>query len=65
MPGHWELIVLGVVILLLFGSKQLPQIARNLGRGVRELKDTIADVDPRDDVRRTLEAPEDESSAER
>lgn len=76
MPGHWELIVLGVVILLLFGSKQLPQIARNLGRGVRELKDTVADVDPRDDVRRAMEpeperrprppeAPEDEASAEK
>jgi sec-independent protein translocase protein TatA len=67
VPGHWELIVLGVVVLLLFGSKQLPQIARNLGRGVRELKDTVADVDPRDDVRRVMEptrppeAPEDET----
>lgn len=57
--------MLGVVILLLFGTKQLPQIARSLGRGVRELKDTVADVDPREDVRRTLEAPEDESSADR
>ena len=65
MPGHWELIALALVVLLLFGSKQLPQIARNLGRGVREVKSAVADVDPREDVRRTLEAPEDESSAER
>jgi len=71
MPGQWELIVFGVVLVLLFGSKQLPAIARNLGRGVRELKDTVADVDPREDIKRTidaptkLEAPEDESSAER
>ncbi|MGZ8782419.1 MAG: Sec-independent protein translocase subunit TatA/TatB [Gaiellaceae bacterium] len=63
MPGHWELIVLGVVLVLLFGSKQLPQIARQLGRGVREVKDTVRDVDPREDVRRTLEAPEDEARA--
>jgi sec-independent protein translocase protein TatA len=47
MPGHWELIALGIVILLLFGSKQLPQIARNLGRGVREVRETIVDSDPR------------------
>lgn len=71
MPGHWELIVLGVVLLLLFGSKQVPQIARQLGRGMREVKETVADVDPRDDVKsamdtkRPLEAPDDESSAER
>lgn len=63
MPGHWELIVLGVVLVLLFGAKRVPQIARQLGRSVRELKDTVRDVDPREDVRRTLEAPEDEARA--
>lgn len=63
MPGQWELIILAVVVLLLFGSKQLPQIARQLGRGVREVKDTVRDVDPREDVRRTMEAPEDEARA--
>jgi sec-independent protein translocase protein TatA len=70
MPGHWELIALGVVLLLLFGSKQVPQIARQLGRGMREVKDTMADVDPREDVKRAMDskpvqAPDDESSAER
>lgn len=63
MPGYWELILLAVVVLLLFGSKQVPQLARQLGRGVREVKDTMRDVDVRDDVRRALEAPEDESRA--
>lgn len=65
MPGHWELIALVFVLLLLFGSKQIPHIARTLGRGVREIKETVADVDPREDVRRAMEAPEDESSAQR
>jgi sec-independent protein translocase protein TatA len=63
MPGHWELIVLGLLLLLLFGAKQVPQIGRQLGRSVRELKDTVRDVDPRDDVRQALEAPEDEERA--
>jgi sec-independent protein translocase protein TatA len=63
MPGHWELILLAVVVLLLFGSKQVPQIARQLGRGMREVKDTFEDVDVRKDVRKALEAPEDESRA--
>jgi sec-independent protein translocase protein TatA len=58
MPGHWELIALGIVILLLFGSKQLPAIARNLGRGVREVRETIVDVDPRTELKQ-LEAPAD------
>jgi sec-independent protein translocase protein TatA len=63
VPGHWELIALGIVILLLFGSKQLPQIARNLGRGVREVRETIVDVDPRTQMRE-LEAPSHDEPAE-
>lgn len=63
MPGHWELIVLGVVLLLLFGAKRVPLLGRQLGRSVRELKDTVQDVDPRHDVRRVMEAPEDDARA--
>ena len=63
MPSHWELIVLGLVLLLLFGAKRVPQIGRQLGRSVRELKETVRDVDPREDVRRALDAPEDEARA--
>ena len=63
MPGigQWELILLAVVVLLLFGSKQVPQIGRSLGRGMREFKQTVGMVDPREDVRRAMEAPEDEA----
>jgi len=55
MPSHWELIVLAVVVLLLFGSKRVPEIARALGRGARELKEAVSEADPRDDIRRALE----------
>ena len=59
--GHWELILLAIVLLLLFGSKQVPQIGRSVGRGLREFKQTVGLVDPREDVRRAMEAPEDET----
>jgi sec-independent protein translocase protein TatA len=70
VPGQWELIALVFVVLLLFGSKRIPDIARQLGRGMREVKQTVADVDPREDVKRSLDtkpiqAPDDESSAQR
>ena len=42
--GHWELIALALVALLLFGSSQLPRIGRQLGRGVREAGHEIAEV---------------------
>lgn len=38
MIGGWELIVILFVVLLLFGGKKLPELARNLGKGLREFK---------------------------
>ncbi|MGY0490500.1 Sec-independent protein translocase subunit TatA [Streptomyces sp. WG-D5] len=34
----WHLLVLGVVIILLFGSKKLPDTARSVGKSLRILK---------------------------
>jgi len=36
--GHWELLVILFVILLLFGAKRLPDLARGLGQAIREFK---------------------------
>jgi sec-independent protein translocase protein TatA len=41
-PTH--LIILGVIALLLFGSKRLPEIGRSLGTGMREFKDSVSGV---------------------
>jgi sec-independent protein translocase protein TatA len=38
MPGGWELVLVLVVILVLFGAKRLPDSARALGRSMRILK---------------------------
>jgi sec-independent protein translocase protein TatA len=42
--GVWELVALLVVLVLLFGAKRLPEIARTAGRGVREFRDTVDPV---------------------
>ena len=55
--------MLGLVLVLLFGAKRVPLLGHQLGRSVRELKDTVRDIDPREDVRQALEAPEDEARA--
>ena len=39
----WEILLLVLVILLIFGPKKLPQIGRSMGRGVREFKETVTD----------------------
>lgn len=37
--GGWEIFLIVFVILLLFGAKKLPDLARGLGKGIREFKD--------------------------
>ncbi|MDP9295506.1 MAG: twin-arginine translocase TatA/TatE family subunit [Actinomycetota bacterium] len=38
MPGGPELLIVGAVVLLLFGAKKLPDLARSLGRSSSEFK---------------------------
>ncbi len=38
MPGYSELIIIFVIVLLLFGGRKIPEIARGLGRGLNEFK---------------------------
>lgn len=42
--GGGEIIVVLLVILLFFGSKKIPELARGLGRGMREFKDATSGV---------------------
>jgi sec-independent protein translocase protein TatA len=39
--GPWELAILLVIVLLVFGPKRLPEMGRSLGRGMREFKNSI------------------------
>ena len=42
--GGGEIIIVLLVILLFFGSKKIPELARGLGRGMREFKDATSGV---------------------
>ena len=41
----WELLILLLVILLVFGPKRLPEMGRQLGKGMREFKESITGND--------------------
>ncbi len=41
-PG--SLILIALIILLLFGAKRIPDLARGLGKGIREFKDATKDI---------------------
>jgi sec-independent protein translocase protein TatA len=48
-PGGWELIVILVIVLLLFGANRLPQLAKGMGESIRNFKQGIAEGKDDDD----------------
>jgi len=48
--GTPELLVIMLVILLLFGSKRLPELAKGIGKGVRQFKKAMEDVKDEIDI---------------
>ena len=49
--GPTELIIILTIVLLLFGAKKIPELARGLGTGVREFKRGTSGAAERDEVR--------------
>ncbi|MFP4228846.1 MAG: twin-arginine translocase TatA/TatE family subunit [Salinivenus sp.] len=43
-PGPLELLLLFAVVLLIFGAKRIPEIARGIGKGIREFKDATSEI---------------------
>jgi sec-independent protein translocase protein TatA len=47
--GIWELLILLLVLLLVFGPKRLPEMGRQLGKGMREFKESVTGDGKNDD----------------
>ena len=52
MLGGWEIVLILAVVLILFGARKLPELARGLGQGIREFKKATHETD------KELEDPE-------
>jgi sec-independent protein translocase protein TatA len=39
--GAWQIVVIVLLIVLLFGAKKIPELMRGAGRGVKEFKDAM------------------------
>jgi len=46
IPSGWELVLVIVIGVLLFGAGRLPSVARALGEGITELKSSVAPRSP-------------------
>ena len=48
-PGPLELLVIAVIALIVLGPKRLPEAARSVGKGMREMRDAFQGTDLHDD----------------
>ena len=52
--GTWELLIIMFIVLLVFGSKKLPELAQGLGRGIKEFKKASSEIEDELDLNKPL-----------
>ena len=59
MPGGWELVIIVLVVILLFGAKKIPELAKGLGKGIREFNSAKSSIESeiKDGMKEIDEAP--------
>ena len=50
MPGGMELILILAIVILLFGAKKIPDLAKGIGKGIKEFKDAKEEGQKSSDV---------------
>ncbi len=55
--GGGEIFLILLVVLLIFGGKKIPELAKGLGRGIREFKNASSGLD-KDDEKKEIKKPE-------
>lgn len=50
--GPWQIVLVVLVVLLLFGGKKIPELMRGLGSGIKEFKDASKDDDKSSDKKK-------------
>jgi sec-independent protein translocase protein TatA len=68
MPGGTELILLFLIVLLLFGARRIPEVAQNIGKGIREFKKSMrevqSEIDSSDQSQTKIEKPKQENKGQ-
>jgi sec-independent protein translocase protein TatA len=55
-PGIWQLIIVLLVIVVVFGGKKIPELARSLGKAKGEFKKGLAEGEKEDDASKSANA---------
>lgn len=46
MPGPWELILILLIVVMIFGAKRIPEIMGGIGKGIKTFKKTMETDEP-------------------
>lgn len=47
--GPWQIALLVVILLLLFGGKKIPELMRGMGSGIKEFKDAVKEDEKKEE----------------
>jgi len=70
MPGGMEWVLIALVVLLLFGGKKIPELAKGLGSGIKNFKkavkddEEVASTDKNEEIEKKAEAKTEETKEE-
>ena len=45
MIGPWQVVLIVLVVLILFGGKKIPELMKGLGKGMKEFKDATKEIE--------------------
>jgi len=62
LPGGWEWLIIILFILVFFGAKRLPEMAKGLGKGIREFRGALSGIT--DEIEKAGQEPPAEKKSE-
>ena len=46
--GHWEILIILIVVMIIFGAGKLPEIGGGIGKGIKNFKKGVADIEEKE-----------------
>jgi twin arginine-targeting protein translocase, TatA/E family len=59
MLGPWQIVLIVVVVLLLFGGRKIPELMRGLGGGIKEFKNAVKEDEAEPNQKKSVEGKDD------
>lgn len=50
MPGGMEWAIIAVIVILIFGGKKIPELAKGIGKGIKDFKKAVKEDDESSEV---------------